>query len=62
MQQAKLEVQPRDVFGKQSARAIRREGGVPAVLYGRSQDTLAIQLNRADLQTIPTHVWSKCYH
>ncbi len=45
MQQAKLEVQPRDVFGKQSARALRREGGVPAVLYGRSQDTLAIQLN-----------------
>lgn len=45
MLQAKLEVQPRDVFGKQNARAIRREGGVPAVLYGRSQDTLAIQLN-----------------
>ncbi|RKU36711.1 50S ribosomal protein L25 [Candidatus Poribacteria bacterium] len=45
MQQAKLEVQSREVFGKQSARAIRREGGVPAVLYGRSQDTLAIQLN-----------------
>ncbi|MDE0553578.1 MAG: 50S ribosomal protein L25 [Candidatus Poribacteria bacterium] len=45
MQQAKLEVQPRDAFGKQSARAIRREGGVPAVLYGRSQDTLAIQLS-----------------
>ena len=45
MQQAKLEVQSREVFGKQSARALRREGGVPAVLYGRSQDTLAIQLN-----------------
>ena len=45
MQQAKLEVQPRDAFGKQSARALRREGGVPAVLYGRSQDTLAIQLS-----------------
>lgn len=45
MLQAKLEVQPRDAFGKQSARAIRRQGDVPAVLYGRSQDTLAIQLN-----------------
>lgn len=45
MQQAKLEVQPRDAFGKQRARALRREGAVPAVLYGRSQDTLAIQLN-----------------
>ena len=45
MQQAKLEAQSRDAFGKQSARALRREGEVPAVLYGRSQDTLAIQLN-----------------
>ena len=45
MQQAKLEVQSREAFGKQNARAIRREGGVPAVLYGRSRDTLAIQLN-----------------
>ena len=45
MQQAKLEAQARDTFGKQSARALRREGEVPAVLYGRSQDTLAIQLN-----------------
>ena len=45
MQQAKLEVQPRDAFGKQSARALRREGEVPAVVYGRAQDTLAIQLN-----------------
>ncbi len=45
MQQAKLEVQPRDAFGKQSARAIRREGGIPAVLYGRSQETRTIQIN-----------------
>jgi large subunit ribosomal protein L25 len=45
MQQAKLEAQSRDAFGKQSARALRRAGEVPAVLYGRSQDTLAIQLN-----------------
>ena len=45
MQQAKLEAQSRDAFGKQRARTLRREGKVPAVLYGRSQDTLAIQLN-----------------
>ena len=45
MQQAKLEVQQRDTFGKQHARALRREGIVPAVLYGRAQDTLTIQLN-----------------
>ena len=45
MQQAKLEVQQRDTFGKQEARELRKEGGVPAVLYGRAQDTVAIQLN-----------------
>ena len=45
MQQAKLEVQQRNVFGKQSARELRKEGGVPAVLYGRAEDTLAIQID-----------------
>lgn len=45
MQQAKLEVQQRDTFGKQSARALRRAGDVPAVLYGRKQGTVAIQIN-----------------
>ena len=45
MQQAKLEVQQRDTFGKQRARDLRKEGGVPAVLYGRAQDTVAIQLD-----------------
>ncbi len=45
MQQAKLEVQQRTVFGKQSARDLRKEGELPAVLYGRAQDTVAIQLD-----------------
>lgn len=56
MLQAKLEVQPRDTFGKQNARELRRKGGVPAVLYGRSQDTLSIQLNaRAFKQFLRTY-------
>lgn len=45
MQQAQLEAQPRDTFGKQQARALRREGEFPAVLYGRAQDTVSIRLN-----------------
>lgn len=45
MLQAKLEVQQRDTFGKQSARELRRKGGLPAVLYGRAQGTVSIQLN-----------------
>jgi large subunit ribosomal protein L25 len=45
MLQAKLEVQQRDTFGKQSARELRSKGEIPAVLYGRAQDTVSIQLN-----------------
>ena len=56
MQQAKLEAQPRDSFGKQNTRELRKEGGLPAVLYGRAQDTLAIQLNaRTFKQFLRTH-------
>lgn len=45
MLQAKLAVQQRNTFGKQSARDLRKEGGVPAVLYGRAQDTVSIQID-----------------
>ncbi|MCE2416351.1 50S ribosomal protein L25 [Candidatus Poribacteria bacterium] len=56
MQQAKLEVQQRNTFGKQSARDLRKEGAVPAVLYGRAQDTVAIQVNaRIFKQFLRTH-------
>ena len=50
MQQAKLDVQPRDAFGKQSARAIRRAGDVPAVVYGRKQGTVPLQINERNLK------------
>ncbi len=56
MQQAKLTVQSRDTFGKQHARALRRAGGFPAVLYGRGQDTVSIQINaRAFKQFLRTY-------
>lgn len=45
MQQAKLDVQQRDTFGKQNAKAIRRAGDVPGVLYGRKQESIAIKIN-----------------
>ncbi len=50
MQQAKLEVQPRNTFGKQRARAMRRAGDFPAVLYGRGQGTVPIQINARDFK------------
>ncbi len=45
MQQAKLEGQLRNTFGKSSSRALRREGEFPAILYGRTQETLPIRLS-----------------
>lgn len=50
MQQAKLDVQQRDTFGKQKAKAIRREGDIPGVLYGRKQDSVAIKINERALK------------
>lgn len=56
MQQAKLDVQQRSSFGKKSARAIRSAGDVPAVLYGRKQDAVALQINeRAFKQFLRTY-------
>ena len=45
MQQAKLDVQQRDTFGKQNARAIRRAGDVPAIVYGRKKKSVALRIN-----------------
>ena len=50
MQQAKLKVQQRHTFGKQSARAIRRAGDIPAVVYGRKQDTISLQVNEREFK------------
>ena len=50
MQQAKLDVQQRSSFGKKNARVIRQSGDVPAVLYGRKQDTVALQINERALK------------
>lgn len=45
MQQAKFEAQKRSVFGKGAARALRRTGHIPAVLYGRQKEVISLQLD-----------------
>jgi large subunit ribosomal protein L25 len=40
-----LEAQPRDRAGKGAARAVRRAGRIPAVLYGDKKDPLTISLD-----------------
>ena len=51
MQQARLEAEKRDNFGKGSARALRRAGSVPAVLYGRREDVVPLQIDEHVFRT-----------
>lgn len=46
----KLDVERRERLGKGGARATRREGRVPAIVYGGEQPPLAISLDTRELQ------------
>jgi len=54
MQQIELEVSLRSEKGKGAARRIRREGKIPAVLYGRRMETFHLTLRPEDLRKILT--------
>jgi large subunit ribosomal protein L25 len=51
----KLETQPRQGRGSQAARRLRRQGLVPAVVYGHKEETLAIALPLDELQKAIRH-------
>lgn len=51
MQQAKLEVQLREASGKGAARATRRTGFVPAIVYGHKIAPASIKLPERSLRT-----------
>jgi large subunit ribosomal protein L25 len=48
METIPLQVELRDRFGKQAARAARRQGKVPGVLYGRSRSAVALLLDEKE--------------
>src|SRR5690348_9680728 len=50
-----LETQPRDGRGTQAARRLRRQGLVPAVIYGHKQDTVPIALSGEELHNAVRH-------
>lgn len=54
MEQRELEVFLRTDTGKGAARRIRREGKIPAVLYGRKLETLHLALKPEELKKILT--------
>jgi large subunit ribosomal protein L25 len=45
LEQNTLEAQPREAGTKNQARRVRREGKIPAVVYGASQDALAVSVD-----------------
>ena len=47
-----LKTTQRNTFGKGSARALRREGLIPAVLYGPKRDTVPLTISPLDLDNI----------
>jgi large subunit ribosomal protein L25 len=51
MQQVRLEVEKRNTFGKGNARALRRGGAIPAVLYGRHDDVIPLRIDEHVFRT-----------
>ena len=47
-----LSAETRDRAGKGASRALRREGRVPAVIYGTKQDPQSIHVNERELQKL----------
>ena len=52
MQQTRLDAQIRDTSGKGAARSLRRTGKVPAVLYGRDEEVLSLQIDGYAFQSL----------
>src|SRR5215813_5164620 len=50
METIELNVAPRDTTGKTSARQLRREGKVPAVLYGAKRETTAVAVDGREFE------------
>jgi large subunit ribosomal protein L25 len=52
MATAKLDAQPRDRSGKGVARSLRREGRVPAVIYGHAREPQSLSVATRDLDRL----------
>lgn len=55
MEEIILNANPRTVVGKQ-VRALRRQGKVPATLYGPAHEPMNIELNARELSRLLTHI------
>lgn len=59
-----LEVHVRHSHGKGAARSLRREGLIPAVLYGAGGDNVMLSLDPHDFRKVTNHdkEWNTVYH
>ena len=56
MATAKLSAQPRDRAGKGVARSLRREGRVPAVIYGHAREPQPLSIPTRELDRLLEHI------
>ena len=56
MASANLSVSARDNGGKGVARSLRREGRVPAVIYGHGREPKSLSINTRDLEKLLEHI------
>jgi large subunit ribosomal protein L25 len=49
MSEVRISAEPRDKFGKGAARQLRREGKIPAVLYGHKEEAVHLALPEHEL-------------
>jgi large subunit ribosomal protein L25 len=52
---ATLKATRRDTTGKAAARRMRREGKIPAVVYGRGEETSSLTLDAREFETLVKH-------
>jgi large subunit ribosomal protein L25 len=55
MQEIKLDVQTRNIVGTRKIKGIRREGFIPAVVYGGTKKASSIQVDRREYEKIMRH-------
>ena len=52
MEHLRLEAEVREKAGKEIARGLRREGLIPAILYGTKEKTVSLQINEKDFEKV----------
>lgn len=55
MSQNTLQVEPRELRGKEAAKRLRREGKLPAVVYGHNQPPVSLTVNERELGDLMRH-------